>query len=115
MKLYLAGPMRGIPQFNFPAFYAAEALLQGQGHEVFSPARADERRHGAEFSLQSTDGDEHKAAAAGFSLRDALGEDMAWICKHAEGIALMPCWEKSSGAKAEWALAVALGLKFIYL
>src|ERR1035437_975975 len=103
MKLYLAGPMRGIPQFNFPAFHAAEAVLQAQGHEVFSPARADERRHGAEFSLQSPDGDITKAAEAGFSLRAALGEDLDWIWEHAEGVAFLPGWEKSTGAKAEWA------------
>lgn len=115
MKLYLAGPMRGIPQFNFPAFHAAEAALQAQGHEVFSPARADERRHGAEFSLASPDGDIAKASEAGFFLRAALGEDLDWICEHAEGIALLPGWEMSAGAKAEWATAAALGLKFIYL
>ena len=51
----------------------------------------------------------------GFSLREALGADTAWICAHADAIALLPGWEKSTGATAENALAVALGLTRIIL
>lgn len=115
MNIYLAGPMRGIPAFNFPAFHAAEDKLRAEGHSVFSPARADELRHGADFSAKSPDGSLEKASEQGFSLRVALGEDLNWICAHADAIALLPGWEKSAGAKAEWATAAALDLKFIYL
>ena len=38
MQLYLAGPMRSIKDFNFPAFNAAAAKLRAAGHEVFNPA-----------------------------------------------------------------------------
>lgn len=115
MKIYLAGPMRGYPQFNFPAFHAAEQMLREQGHEVFSPARADEERHGADFAEKNPNGDLVEAAQQGFSLADALTTDLTYICKEAEAIALLPGWEKSNGAQAEWATAKAMGLKFIYL
>ena len=115
MKIYLAGPMRGIPEFNFPAFHAAAKKLREQGYEVFSPAENDEKTHGTEFSKQFTTGDEKAAEAVGFSLRQALGDDLAWICKNADGIALLPGWEKSRGVAAELATAKALGLKEIYL
>jgi hypothetical protein len=117
MKIYLAGPMRGYPEFNFPAFHKAAALLRDMGYEVFSPAERDIERHdGVDISKGNTAGDEDVAAKEhGFDLRVALGEDLAWICAHADGIALMPGWAASKGAIAERATATALGLKVLIL
>lgn len=116
MRVYLAGAMRGIPEFNFPAFHREAAWLRRCGHEVFSPAERDNEKHGTDISVGNATGDEDLAAKEhGFSLREALGADLAWICAEAEAIALLPGWEASSGARAEHAVAFALGLKFIYL
>ncbi len=115
-KIYLAGPRRGYVEFNFPAFHAAAAKLRAEGHEVFSPAERDMERHGTDISKGNADGDESKAAVEhGFDLRVALGEDLAWICAHAEAIALLPGWRNSKGAVAEWATALALGLEVWYV
>lgn len=116
MKIYLAGPMRGIPEFNFPAFYAAEDKLKEQGHEVFNPAKRDNDRHGTDISVGNATGDETVAAVQhGFSLREALRDDMEWISMEADAIALLPGWQNSLGATAERALAIALHLEVIYL
>jgi hypothetical protein len=116
MKIYLAGPMRGIPEFNFPAFYAAAAGLRAQGHFVFSPAERDNERHGTDISKGNATGDEKVAAEQhGFNLREALYEDMKFICLEADAIALLPGWENSKGANAELATAKALGLEVIEL
>jgi hypothetical protein len=117
MKIYLAGPMQGYAEFNFPAFKAFAALLRAQGHEVFNPAERDIERHGGvDISKDNPTGSVKQSEDThGFSLRDALHDDMVWICRNAEGIALLPGWEASKGANAEWALAKALGLKFMYL
>lgn len=114
MKIYLAGPMTGIPHFNYPAFNAAAAKLREAGHTVFNPAEYDVETYGKDISNETgcaiTATAEH-----GFDRRAALKADLAWICDNAEGIALLPGWEKSSGANAERALANALGLEVIHL
>ena len=116
MKLYLAGPMRGIAEFNFPAFYRAAAQLERLGYEVFNPAAKDCEQYGTDISKGNATGSEQQAAAQhGFSLRAALGADLAWICLHSDGIALLPGWRNSKGARAEHATAVALGLEVIEL
>lgn len=115
MRLYLAGPMRGFPEFNFPAFHAAAAQLRAAGHEVFSPAEKDIERHGTDISAGNKTGSEAEATAKhGFDLRVALADDLAWICANAEGIALLQGWSHSSGANAEYATARALGLHAIF-
>lgn len=114
MKIYVAGPMRGIPEFNFPAFNAAAERLRSAGHTVFNPAEKDVERHGTDISKGNPTGCEQQAAKEhGFDLRVALGADLAWICAQADAIAMLPGWQKSKGATAEHATALALGLEVL--
>lgn len=36
---YIAGQMTGLPDFNYPAFHRAEAVLNSLGFKCFNPAR----------------------------------------------------------------------------
>lgn len=114
-KIYLAGPMRGIPQFNYPAFAKAAAALRAKGFYVFNPAEADIERTGKDAGELSPAGDLAEATAKGFDLRAALCEDLTFICEEAHGIAMLPGWQNSKGATAERATALALGLFVIRL
>lgn len=40
MKVYIAGPMTGLPEFNYPAFFAAAEVLEERGYEPLNPATA---------------------------------------------------------------------------
>lgn len=113
MKIYLAGPMRGYPKFNFPAFEHGAQVLRAQGHTVFSPAENDKAKYGHDFGNNVVLGDA-KTETPEFDLRAALAADTHWIATQADAIALLPGWEKSTGAFAEWALARALGLEIWY-
>src|SRR6266404_3170386 len=105
-KIYLAGPMRGIAEFNFPAFFKAAETLRQLGNEVFNPAERDNKKHGVNIGEGNPTGSIEQAAAQhGFSLREALAADVVWICTNADTIALLPGWEKSLGAQAELAIA----------
>lgn len=116
IKVYLAGPMRGYPEFNFPAFYAAAAKLRAEGYTVFNPAEKDNETYGADISQGNATGNELQAVKEhGFSLRDALHADLTYICKEADAIALLPGWRLSKGANAEYATALALSLEVIEL
>lgn len=119
-RIYLAGPMQGIPEFNFPRFHAVARSLRSQGHSVFNPADKDIERHGGtNISAGNVSGDIDKAKSEhGFSLRQALAEDTQFICLEADCIVLLPGWEKSNGAQAEHRLAVALkseGMEIVYM
>lgn len=116
MKIYVASPMRSIPEFNFPAFHRASAHLRSQGHTVFNPAERDIEHHGVDISKGNINGCEELAAREhGFNLREALKDDLEFICLHADAVAVLPGWENSKGAQAEVATARALGLAIIKL
>ena len=107
MKVYLAGKIRGLPQFGREAFRKGAAELRSAGHEVFCPAENTERLYGAAV-YEADHGDEE---AAGIDRRLVFGLDLDWICRHAEVVALLPGWETSPGATAERAVALALDLQ----
>lgn len=107
MKVYVAGPMRGITEFNFPAFHDTAAELRARGHVVFDPAQHD--RDGG-FDPTSMSGHED-LAGMGFDLRAALLADTTWICIEADAICMLPGWAESRGATAEYHLARALDLQ----
>lgn len=106
MKCYLAGPMRGIPAFNFPRFLTVAAELRAQGWEVFDPAQHDLNGGFEPWALTGHE----DLASLGFDLRRTLAADLSWLALEADAIVLLPGWEGSKGAVAEAALAVALGL-----
>lgn len=89
MKVYLAGPMTGYPNLNFPLFHSEAARLRAMGYEVVNPAEINA---------------DPKADWAGCmreDIRELVGCD---------GIALLPGWSKSRGASLELYIAEALGM-----
>ena len=42
MKVYVSGPMTGIPDLNFPLFRRVTDALRAMGHEVVSPVETND-------------------------------------------------------------------------
>ena len=98
--LYISGPMRGKPDMNYEEFAKAENILGVAGYGNFSPARQDKAKYGKNAATESLD-----------NIRELFTLDATWITKHADGVAVLDGWEASSGARAEVALALAIGIK----
>jgi len=92
VRLYIAGPMTGLPDFNYPAFFAAAVQLQAAGHEPINPAR-------------SRPGVESQGASWLTYMRHSL-RDIA----DCDGIATLPGHHNSRGARIECDLVERLGL-----
>lgn len=101
MRLYIAGPMTGIADYNFPAFFAAEDVLLAQGYDVVNPARMDQEIDGF---VPSTDA---AKAMAHYMRRDITA------LLEVDGLFLLPDWSTSKGARMEVAVGLALDLRFL--
>ena len=94
MILYIAGPMTGIAEFNYPAFRAAETQLRALGYNTLNPV----------------DAEEHNPTPG-------IPQSWDWYMRHAlrmvldaDAIALLPGWQDSRGARLETHVATALGM-----
>lgn len=105
-RIYVAGPMSGIPEFNFPAFDVASVVLRESGHEVTSPAELDRM---AGFDEKGCTGNEHLTDKQKhqFARRDLEA------LLHVDAVAVLPGWGQSAGATNEVRVARWLGLPVI--
>lgn len=87
--------MSGLPEFNYPAFNAAAAMLRGLGYDVLNPVDAEQHN--------PTPG---VPQAWDWYMRHALR-----MVLNADAIALLPGWENSRGATVEVYIANALGME----
>lgn len=95
---YLAGPMRGLPEFNFPAFHKEAALLRDKGWKIFSPAERDE-------ADEALNGDWAVGTQRGLDY--FMQYDLAAVCQ-TDAVIYLPGWEDSQGARLEGMVAVEI-------
>lgn len=111
---YLAGPMTGYPQFNYPAFIAAAQLLREEGFNIHSPVEMDDPEV-REAALASPDGKlDEDNRIAGHTWGFILGKDVEYLADRCDSIVLLPGWERSKGARLEAFTACNLGYKLYY-
>lgn len=89
-RIYISGPMSGLPDLNFPAFHAAAAALRAKGFDVVNPAELNADNQGDWASCMKA--------------------DIKAMCD-CTALALLPGWEDSRGAHLEVHLAHRLGMK----
>lgn len=91
--IYIAGPMTGLPDFNYPAFDEAQHQLLARGILSLNPATSE--------------------------IENTSGAPMPWVwymrralkmVVRSDGVCLLPGWQESKGAQLEVTVGEALGL-----
>lgn len=88
MKIYIAGPMTGLPEHNYPAFHAAAAAWREKGWDVENPA-------------EHFDGDQTR------TYREYVGVDIEALAK-CDAIAMLPGWDGPNARGSVWERAIAI-------
>ena len=107
-RIYIAGPMRGLVNWNVAAFDLAEKAWTEAGWHVFSPAAIVRAMGYAWGDSAPTEPDGNGPGSA--HLKHVLNSDITCLI-HSDAIALLPGWERSRGATASSTVAQFLGLE----
>lgn len=91
-RIYLSGPMTGLPELNFPAFDAEAARLRALGFDVVNPAEINRNQ--------------------ALDWHTCLRADIRALCD-CDTLALLPGWQRSTGAHLELHLAHRLGIEIV--
>jgi len=91
-RIYISGPMTGIPEQNYPAFNAEAMRLRGLGYDVVNPADINP---------------DPKT-----KWHECMRRDLAELLT-CDALALMDGWQKSAGAHLEMHVAHRVGMEIV--
>lgn len=91
-RIYLSGPMTGLPEMNFPAFHAEAARLRALGFEVVNPADLNPEPNTGWHECMRND------------LKALLDCD---------ALALLDGWQQSASAHLEMHVAHRVGMEIV--
>lgn len=104
-QIYIAGPMSGYPEWNYPAFMEAAHLLRSYGWSVKNPAEKDMEEGYDDPEAKKTGDTALSIANGSFPFRKAFLWDVQQVLE-GDAIYMLKGWEFSPGACAEHAVAV---------
>jgi hypothetical protein len=105
MKVYIAGPMTGYEEFNFPQFFQAERELIALGHTPLNPAWNNG------LNLQEA---VENANYDGRSWQDYMRKDLNFLSQ-ADALCVLDGWKNSKGARLEVHIARQLDIPVMFL
>ena len=91
-RIYISGPMTGLPEFNFPAFNAEAARLSALGYDVVNPVN---------INPDTTT-----------PYLECLRNDLVELLK-CDTLALLDGWQRSTGAHLEMHIAHRIGMEIV--
>lgn len=106
--VYIAGPMTGIKQWNFPAFFAAEEQLSELGYNVINPAHND--GPDLKSALKSAGTPENPNN----TWESYIRRDLPHVLR-SDILCLLPGWQNSRGARLEVHVAKSIGIPLMIL
>ena len=89
-RLYLAGPMTGMPEYNFPAFHAAAAEWRAMGWEVNNPAEEFDGRTDLPY-------------------REYVQQDVLQLCQ-CDAVAMLEGWDGPNARGSVWERQIAISM-----
>lgn len=92
-RIYISGPMTGLPKLNIPAFHAEAERLRKLGHEVVNPV---------ELNRYPTP-----------SWRECMRNDLRALLD-CDTVAVLDGWQHSKGASLEVDIAQKLGMQILH-
>lgn len=98
LTFYLSGPMSGHEHYNFPLFHRVADALREQGLNILNPTDKETK--------PGTDKTDYNHIGS-MTVGECFQEDFRMI-DQADGIAVLPGWENSTGAKAEFLAATLM-------
>ena len=92
-RLYVSGPMTGLPSLNFPAFIDATRTLRSMGYQVTNPVEINDDKNA--------------------KWEDCLKKDIEELMK-CDAIVLLDGWSMSRGARLEMYVAAEVGMGILF-